>query len=114
MAAGSPTHSIPLAHAGSLRENCAFTLQTCTVIQTLILGGTAWLGGTLATAVLAPGHEVVCLARSMYVPSGVRLVRADRTTTNALSRVRDLRWDTVIDVAAEPGRVCPRHVNSLK
>jgi nucleoside-diphosphate-sugar epimerase len=71
----------------------------------LILGGTAWVGGELARAALAAGHEVTCLARGTKVPAGVRLVRADRDREDCLAGVSGQAWDAVFDVATEPGHV---------
>ena len=68
----------------------------------LILGGTAWLGGTVAKAAVAAGHEVTCLARGSSVPDGVRLVHADRDDDTALAPVARERWDAVIDVGRQP------------
>lgn len=71
-------------------------------MRLLILGGTAWLGGTVANAAQAAGHEVACLARGSSVPDGVHLVQADRVDNAALAPVARERWDAVIDVARQP------------
>jgi 2'-hydroxyisoflavone reductase len=74
----------------------------------LILGGTAWLGGYLARAGLAAGHEVTCLARgeSGSVPPGARLVRGDRTSIQGYAGLPpEQEWDLVVDVTREPGQV---------
>ena len=73
----------------------------------LVLGGTAWLGGHVAAAALAAGHEVTCLARgSGAVPAGARLVRADRDSPTAYAALPPSdRWDLVVDVARAPGHV---------
>ena len=45
----------------------------------LILGGTGWLGGRVATAWLDAGASVTCLARGgRDAPYGERLVRAEQ------------------------------------
>src|SRR5579875_3196982 len=76
-------------------------------MRLLVLGGTAWLGGTVAAEAVARGHEVVCLARgsSGRVPDGARLVVADRDDATALDAVTDGAWDAVVDVARQPGHV---------
>lgn len=76
-------------------------------MRLLVLGGTAWLGGTVAAEALGRGHEVVCLARgeSGRVPDGARLVTADRDDPAALDEVVGERWDAVVDVARQPGHV---------
>lgn len=85
-------------------------------MRLLILGGTAWLGRTIAQTALQAGHHVTCLARGSEgargsvpgggeVPDGAELVRADRDRDDALDPVRDARWDAVIDVATQPGHV---------
>ncbi len=74
-------------------------------MRLLILGGTAWLGHTLAATGIAAGHEVTCLARGVDVPEGATLVRADRDQDDALGPVAGARWDAVIDVARQPGHV---------
>lgn len=73
----------------------------------LILGGTAWLGGTIATVATHHGHHVTCLARgeSGDVPERVRLVRGDRTRADAYDAVAAEEWDVVVDVARQPGQV---------
>ncbi|QIM18626.1 NAD-dependent epimerase/dehydratase family protein [Leucobacter coleopterorum] len=74
-------------------------------MRILLLGGTAWLGHTIAEAAVTSGHEVTCLARGTDVPKGVNLVRADRDEDHGLSPVTHDTWDAVIDVASQPGYV---------
>lgn len=71
----------------------------------LVLGGTGWLGRHVATAALADGWSVTCVARgtSGRVPVGARLVPADRDRPAALVGITGRDWDVVIDLAREPG-----------
>ena len=71
-------------------------------MKILILGGTAWLGNTVARTAAAAGHEVTCLARGTAVPDGVRLIRADRDDDAGLAPVAGEPWDAVVDVARQP------------
>jgi 2'-hydroxyisoflavone reductase len=76
-------------------------------IRVLVLGGTAWLGGRIATTAVEHGHDVTCLARGEAgaVPDGARLVRADRAEPGAYDEVRSDDWDEVVDVSWQPGFV---------
>jgi 2'-hydroxyisoflavone reductase len=76
-------------------------------MRTLIIGGTAWLGGLAASAAQRAGHDVTCLARGVSgrVPDGVAFVAADRDSDNAYSAVNGTDWDLVVDVARQPGHV---------
>ncbi|MBW4041745.1 MAG: oxidoreductase [Acidobacteria bacterium] len=76
-------------------------------MRILVLGGTGWLGRTIAIAAVARGHAVVCLARggSGPVAEGAVLVRADREHPEAYVVVSDERWDVVVDVARRPDHV---------
>jgi len=76
-------------------------------MRILILGGTAWLGSTIATAAMHHGHKVTCLARgeSGPVPTGIRFVRGDRSRPDAYADVAAEDWDVVVDVSRQPGQV---------
>jgi 2'-hydroxyisoflavone reductase len=76
-------------------------------VRFLILGGTAWLGGQIASTALERGHRVTCLARgsSGTVPDGAVLVHADRTHLDAYDDVASQQWDVVVDVSRQPGQV---------
>jgi nucleoside-diphosphate-sugar epimerase len=71
----------------------------------LILGGTQWLGRTLAQEALARGHRVTCLARGEAgaVADGAELVVADRSQPGAYDAVSGRDWDAVLDVTRQPG-----------
>ncbi|AXT86969.1 hypothetical protein C6I20_15760 [Aeromicrobium sp. A1-2] len=73
----------------------------------LVLGGTSWLGGHIASAAVGRGHDVTCLARgeSGDAPHGVTFVRADRAQPHAYDAVTGRPWELVIDVARQPGHV---------
>jgi nucleoside-diphosphate-sugar epimerase len=73
----------------------------------LVLGGTAWLSGTVARLAVEQGHAVTCLARgeSGAVPSGATLVRGDRTGAEGYAGLPDQEWDLVVDVSRQPSHV---------
>lgn len=73
-------------------------------MRLLILGGTAWLGHEIADQAVARGHDVTALARgsSGTVPSGVRLVVADRDDPTVYAAVPG-DWDAVVDLTRHPG-----------
>ena len=81
-------------------------------MKILILGGTAWLGHSIAAAALAAGHSVVCLARGNTIPEGADLVNADRARDDALAGIAARTWDAVVDVAGDP-RFVERAVRDL-
>jgi nucleoside-diphosphate-sugar epimerase len=76
-------------------------------MRLLVLGGTAWLGGYVATIALQRGHHVTCLARgeSGPVPHGAGFTPADRDTPDAYRAVIGGEWDVVVDVSRQPGHV---------
>jgi 2'-hydroxyisoflavone reductase len=78
-------------------------------MRLLILGGTWFLGRTLATDALARGWDITAFSRgrSGYPPPGATHVRGDRTSEDDLKRlVADGPWDATIDTSAfEPADV---------
>lgn len=74
-------------------------------MRILVLGGTAWLGHRIAATFVERGHDVTCVARGSVIPSGARLVNADRDHDDALEPVRTEQWDAVVDVAGNPRHV---------
>jgi len=76
-------------------------------MRILILGGTAWLGRTVATTALEAGHDVTCLARGVSgeAAEGVNLAVGDRNAPDAYAEVVAQSWDGVIDVSRQPGHV---------
>jgi nucleoside-diphosphate-sugar epimerase len=70
----------------------------------LVLGGTAWLGRTVAAEAVRRGHDVTCLARgSAEPPAGATFVAGDRDLEDGLAPVADGEWDAVVDVTRHPG-----------
>lgn len=75
-------------------------------MELLLLGGTAFLGRQIALSALADGHRVTCLARGTApAPGSAAFVAGDRDDEEALGPVADRRWDAVVDLTSEPGRV---------
>ena len=73
-------------------------------LRLLVLGGTSWLGGTVADLARRRGHEVTCLARGISgaVPGQVRHVVADRWQDGAYDEVAGSDWDAVLDLTWQP------------
>ena len=72
----------------------------------LILGGTQWLGRTIAGEALARGHRVTCLARGEAgePPTGVRWERADRSQAGAYDAVSAISKLIPSDFSASSAR----------
>ena len=72
-------------------------------MRVLILGGTWFLGRTLARDALARGWQVTAFSRgrSGTPPQGVEHIRGDRRSVDDLARLRDFGpWDALIDTSA--------------
>ena len=68
-----------------------------------MLGGTAWLGHTVAQEAQQRGHDVTCLARGTAdPPAGATFVVADRDLDDGLAAVAGEAWDSVVDVTRHP------------
>ena len=70
----------------------------------LILGGTQWLGRTIAAQALDAGHAVTCLARgaSGEFPAGAAAVVADRNVPGAYAEPAADNWDLVVELTRFP------------
>jgi nucleoside-diphosphate-sugar epimerase len=73
----------------------------------LVLGGTAWLGRSVAREAHARGHRVTCLARgsSGPPPEGAALVTGDRDTPAGYDGLNGAAFDAVVDVSRQPRQV---------
>jgi nucleoside-diphosphate-sugar epimerase len=71
-------------------------------VRALVLGGTSFVGGRTATALVTAGHEVTVLnrGRTGRPPDGTRLIVGDRRDPGSMRDAlgRD-EWDAVIDVS---------------
>lgn len=76
-------------------------------MRLLVLGGTAWLSGTVAKVAMDRGHAVSCLARGEagQAPEGATFVRADRDEPGAYEEISGSHWGAVVDVSRQPGQV---------
>ncbi|GAA3021823.1 NAD-dependent epimerase/dehydratase family protein [Actinokineospora globicatena] len=70
-------------------------------MRILVLGGTRFVGFSVAAEAVRRGHEVVCAARGQAgrVPEGARLVRVDRDVEGGLEPLVGEGFDAVVDVA---------------
>ncbi|MEV4626305.1 NAD-dependent epimerase/dehydratase family protein [Micromonospora sp. NPDC049523] len=73
-------------------------------MRLLVLGGTMFLGRSVARLAAAAGHDVTCAARGVSGEpvAGVRFVRADRDDPAGLSALDGERFDAVVDVTRRP------------
>lgn len=76
-------------------------------MRLLVLGGTVYLGRTVAELAVRAGHEVTCLARgeSGTPPAGARFVRGDRSTPGGYDGVAGETFDVVLETSSRPSRV---------
>lgn len=76
------------------------------VSQVLVLGGTGWLSGRVATRWLDAGASVTCLSRGRRpVPYGARAVVADRDDPSAYDDLRGREWDEVVEISSRADHV---------
>jgi 2'-hydroxyisoflavone reductase len=76
-------------------------------MRLLVLGGTGFLSGAVATQAVRDGDEVTCLARgsTSLPPAGATFVEADRDDPIAYEMVRHSDWDAVVEISTDPRRV---------
>jgi 2'-hydroxyisoflavone reductase len=75
-------------------------------MRILVLGGTVFLGRTIAEQAVARGHDVVCAARgtAQHGPEGTRWIRWDRDEEPP-AELTAVAPDAVVDVARLPSHV---------
>ena len=76
-------------------------------MRLLVLGGTGFLSGAIATQALHDGDDVTCLARgtTSVPPAGATFVRADRDDPTAYDDVARTDWDAVVEISSDPRRM---------
>jgi 2'-hydroxyisoflavone reductase len=76
-------------------------------MRLLILGGTVFVGRTVARHAVAAGHEVTCAARGVSgePEDGVTFVPVDRDDPDGLAPLRGLEFDALVDVSSRPSHV---------
>lgn len=73
--------------------------------QVLVLGGTGWLSGRIATRWRDAGAQVTCVARGERpAPEGTVLVRGDRDD-GAYDALTGQHWDEVVDISSTARQV---------
>ncbi|WP_309129112.1 NAD-dependent epimerase/dehydratase family protein [Microbacterium sp.] len=74
--------------------------------KVLVLGGTGWLSGRIASRWRDAGADVTCLARGeRAAPNGTVLVRGDRDDAEAYRPLAEQRWDEVVDISSRARHV---------
>jgi nucleoside-diphosphate-sugar epimerase len=72
-------------------------------VNTLVLGGSVFVGRRLVAALVGAGHDVAVLNRGRTptaLPAGVRHLVADRTDIESMrAALADTQWDAVFDVS---------------
>jgi 2'-hydroxyisoflavone reductase len=75
-------------------------------MRILVVGGSGFVGRSVAVAALGRGHDVTVLNRGRRDPvPGVRLLTGDRLAPGGLAALGDGEWDAVVDTwsaGAEP------------
>ncbi len=76
-------------------------------MQILVLGGTGWLGRTIAELALQRGHAVTVTSRGLRgeAPRGAEQVTLNRGVDGAIREMAHRTWDAVVDVGMQPGQV---------
>jgi nucleoside-diphosphate-sugar epimerase len=76
-------------------------------MRLLVLGGTGFLSGAIATQALHDGDDVTCLVRgtTSVPPAGATFVRADRDDPAAYDDVARADWDAVVEISSDPRRI---------
>lgn len=85
-------------------------------MRLLILGGSAFLGRTVAAGALAAGHEVTVFNRGRTASDvpGVQAVRGDRESKEDLERLAGHGpWDAIVDTSGYVPRVVGASVRAL-
>lgn len=70
-------------------------------MRLLVLGGTSFLGWSLAQEAVARGHDVTTFNRGITgaPPAGCQEIRGDRTSAEDLARIAREAWDAAIDTS---------------
>ncbi|HEY1428567.1 MAG TPA: NAD-dependent epimerase/dehydratase family protein [Candidatus Tumulicola sp.] len=73
----------------------------------MLVLGSGWLSGEIASQAVARGDEVATLARGVSSSAlpGVTFVKADRDDPNAYDDVAAQTWDVLVDISTSPKRV---------
>lgn len=83
-------------------------------MRLLILGGTVFLGQTIAAEAVRRGHDVTCVARGSTNGAPAPLLRIDRDDPDGLAPLAGERFDAVIDLAKMSHPHVKRAVETIK